>query len=136
MEGEDLSCDDPRAGSEGGCFVNISESFVYSDRVLTEERDIDADERELGALRAEVGNRGCGTTGGNNILRNTHADGSSQKNRAASEAVDCVETREGHDDVDRVDDDLQDERVGKAFDVVREERGSVVDNEIDTDQLL
>lgn len=69
-------------------------------------------------------------------MSDTHSNCPSQKNRASSEAVDCPETRKGHDDVDGVDDDLQDEGVGQAFDIVREERGAVVDDKVDTNQLL
>jgi len=122
FEREDLACHDPGTWAEG----------------RGEEEDVDADERELRRGRGLVGERGCDTAGRDDVLRDTHAESADQQHGASAEAVDAVQTRERGDDVDDVGDDLQDEGGRQTGVDARsgEVRRSVVEDEVDADELL
>jgi hypothetical protein len=50
--------------------------------------------------------------------------------------VNCPKAWKRHDYIDAVHDHLQDERVGQAFNVLGEVTRTIIDDEVDTDQLL
>jgi hypothetical protein len=67
-------------------------------------------------------------------LAHAHADSSKEQEIATSELLDHVQTWQRGDDVDRVGNDLSDERVLEAG--VDKVLSSVVEDEVDTRQLL
>lgn len=124
-------------GPNVDAFVDVSKDSLDRDRVhFTEERDVYANKSELSALRIEIRDRSCGATGRNNVLGHTHTECPCQKNWAPSEMVDCPKTRKRHDHIDEVNDHLQDERVWQAVDILGKVACTVIDDEIDTDELL
>lgn len=77
-----------------------------------------------GVVLGRVGGHACD---GHDVLANAHAKRTSKQHGSTTKAVNGVESREGHENVDEVDDDLQDECVGQLLNVVGEVRGTVVD---------
>ena len=71
---------------------------------------------------------------GDQELANTHADGTDQEQPPTTEPLDTPHARGSHEDVDNVDDGGYQERVGNPG--VLEERSAVVDDEVDTGELL
>lgn len=118
LEREDLSSDNPgdwapRAG---------------------EEEDVDADKCNQSLLGRHVVNTSNGTSNGDNELADSHTDGTEEEEVAATPLLNKVETREGRGDVDARGNHSDNEGVLDAR--VLEERGSVVEDEVDTSKLL
>ena len=118
VEREDLTGDDPGDGAPCG----------------GEERDIDADKSDQSLLSGDVLSRDCDTNDGGQELANAHADGTDQEGLPSTELLDIPHARESHEDVDDIDGDSDQERVGNAR--VLEKRGTGVDDEVETGELL
>lgn len=93
-----------------------------------EERDVNAEEDELSERRGVIlrcvrGN----TSNSHDVLANGHTQGANQQDRAAAKAVNAVQSRKSHENVDKVDNDLEDESIGKLLYIVGKERGAIVD---------
>lgn len=59
----------------------------------------------------------CGTTSGDNVLRDAHPKRSNEQDSAATENINSPESRECADDIDDVGDNLQDESAGQPSSV-------------------
>lgn len=112
----DLTSDDPCERSPGGGEVG----------------DEDADEGDENALTSEVLSCDAQSDSSDDDLRDGHSGGTLEEEEATSEAVDGPDTGESHNDVDDVGDDGDDEGVPDA--AVPEERGTVVEDEVDTNE--
>jgi hypothetical protein len=113
----DLSDHDPGSGTPGG----------------GEAKDVEADEDD----QAGVGSLGSGKSssdGTDNKLADQHPDGTPDEKLAATELLDTIESDGGGNDVDQVGDERDQERVFNAG--LLEEGRSVVEDEVDTSQLL
>jgi len=77
---------------------------------------------------------GSGSEDSNNELGDAHSHGTPQKNRSATPLVDGIKTREGRADVDARGDKRDNERVMESR--ILEELSTVVEDEVDTSQLL
>lgn len=125
LEGEELAGHDPGDGAPRA----------------GEEEDVDADEGDEGIVGGLVADDFGGPLGffdstcdGDDVLADAHTDGTKEEEAAATPFLDKVETGESGGDVDNVGDDRDDEGVGEAG--VLEVLGSVIENEVDTSQLL
>lgn len=93
-----------------------------------EERHVNAQKDKLCKRRSVVLGRVGGYTGNrHDELTRAHAERTDEKNWATTESVDTVQSRERREDVDQVDDDLKNERVGELLNVFSEVRSAVVD---------
>lgn len=112
LQREQLASHNPGGRTEAGC----------------EERHVDAQEYKLCKSRSIVLGRVGGYTGdGYDELTRAHAERTNQKNRAATESVDAVQSGKRRENVDQVDDDLKDESVRELLDVLSEVGSAVVD---------
>lgn len=127
LQREDLARHDPRQGTPRA----------------GEEENVEANKRDAGFLGRDVVHddvairilaRRQGSEHGDDELAHAHADGAPQQQRTTAYLVDGVETGEGGDDVDAGRDHLDGEGVLDAR--VLEVLGSVVEDEVDTRQLL
>lgn len=99
-----------------------------------EEEDVNADECNKSLLGRLVVDAGNGTRDGDNELADSHTDGTEEQEVAATPLLDEVEAREGGSDVDSRCDHADSEGVAETG--VLEERSSIVEDEVDTSQLL
>lgn len=74
------------------------------------------------------------TDDGDDELADTHSDGTNEEKASATELLNTVHTEGGHANIDDVGGDRDQEGVGDTG--VLEEDGSVVEDEVDTGQLL
>jgi hypothetical protein len=118
LEREDLAGDDPGDGAPR----------------RGEEENVDADESDQGALSDEVLNSNSRANTSHNKLADGHSDGTEEEKRATAPCFDKVQTREGRGDVHGRGDHRNGEGVGDA--AALEERGAVVEDEVDTGELL
>ena len=118
VEREDFTGDDPSDGSPSG----------------GEEGDVNADEGDQNLLSGGVGGRDGDTNDGDQELANAHPDRTDQKQPPTTEPLDTPHTGKGHEDVDDVRGDRDQEGVMDTR--VLEEDGAVVEDEVDTGQLL
>lgn len=118
LEREELACHDPgdRAPRAG------------------EEIDVKADKRDGSTLSGEILGTRYGADDGDDVLADTHSNGTQKEQVAAAKLLDEVQAWEGRDDVDSVGDDLDDKRVLEAG--ALEVLGAIVEDEIDTSELL
>lgn len=77
----------------------------------------------------------CDTDDGDKELTDQHAASTVDQKSAASEPLDCVEGDGRRADVDEVEDEGDEERVGNCASRLQEGRG-VVEDEVDTSPLL
>jgi hypothetical protein len=101
--------------------------------VLTEE-DVDADEGDQCLLSYNVLDANAGTNTSNDELADSHANGAEEQKRATTPSLNEVKTRNSRSDVDGGGDHRNSERVRDAGTL--EERGAVVEDEVDTSELL
>ncbi|KAI3478538.1 hypothetical protein L1887_59520 [Cichorium endivia] len=114
LEREQLSRDNPCGRSE----------------TRSKERDVNAQEDELSHGRGVVlSSVGSSAGSSNDKLTSSHSKSTDEQYRAATKAVNGVETRQGHEDVDQVDDNLENEGVWELLNVVGEVGSTVVDLE-------
>ena len=108
-----------------------------------EEEDIDTDECNGSLLRRNVQDndvshvilgRGCCPQNSDQKLRDGHSDGTPKQHGSSSPFVNSVQTGESGDRVDEIGDQAYDEGILETR--VLEELGAVVEDEIDTRQLL
>jgi len=118
IEWEDLAGDDP------------------SDRTPCggEEGVVGTYESDQNLLSSNVRGRDRNTDDGDQELANTHAGGTDQEQPSTTEPLDTPHTRESHEHVYDVGGDSDQEGVTDTR--VLEERGTVVEDEIDTGELL
>lgn len=116
LEGEQFTSNDPGDRTPGA----------------GKEEDVDADKGDEDLVGDVVINGG--TDDGDDQLRHTHANGTEQQKRATTPLLDHVKTGEGRHDVDDVGDQGDHEGVLDAG--VLEEGGAVVEDEVDTSELL
>jgi len=114
----DLASDDPRDGTPGG----------------SEEGDVDADEGDETLLACHVLHRDGDTDDGDEVLANEHTNSTNQEEATATDVVDGPERWDSHADVDDSGGDGDREGVGDAG--LLEESRAVVENEVDTGELL
>lgn len=117
LQGEDLTSDDP---------------CTRSPRAGKEE-DVDADERDESLLGGLVGDR-HETDSSNDKLTNGHTDGSEEQELSSTPLLDQVQTREGGGDIDARSDQTDGETITDSR--ILEERRSIIEDEVDTAQLL
>lgn len=92
-----------------------------------EERNIDAQEHELCKCRSVVLSRVRGYTGdGYDELTRAHAERTNEEYWAATEFVNAVQSGKRRENVDQVDNDLENESVGKLLDVFGKVRGTII----------
>jgi hypothetical protein len=101
--------------------------------VLTEE-NVDADEGNQSLLSYNVLDADAGANTSNDELADSHADGAEEQKRATTPSLNEVKTRKSRGDVDGGGDHGNSERVRNAGTL--EERGAVVEDEVDTGKLL
>jgi len=118
VEWIDLTADDPSDGAPCG----------------GEEGDVDADESDQNLLSRDVGGRDRDANDGDQELANAHAEGADQEQPSAAEPFDTPHAWESREHVDDVDGDGDQEGVGNAG--LLEEHGTIVDDEVDTGELL
>lgn len=96
------------------------------------EENVEADEGDENL----VGNSGenGNTDNGNDEFANTHSDGSQEKQAATTHLLNEVKTGQSGGDVDQIGDETDDERIPDTR--VLEELSTVVEDEVDTGQLL
>lgn len=97
-----------------------------------EEENVDADEGDEN-LVGSVGEN-SDTDNGHDELTHTHADGAEEKEITTAHLLDHVDTGQGGDDIDQVGGKTDEERVVNAR--VLEELSTIVEDEVDTGQLL
>lgn len=123
-QGEHLTDDDPRGRAPGG----------------GEGRDVEADERDLGLDGAGVaaGDRRVGggrTDDGDNELADNHRRATDEQDAAAPEALDDPERERRREHVHEGGDEGDKEGVVDRAERL-EERGTEVEDEVDTGELL
>lgn len=99
--------------SRASMSIPCVDCLTWSKRAGKEE-DVDADERELRRRRGLVAERSCGTACSDDVLADTHADGTRKEHEAAAESVNGVQSGKCRDDVDHVRYHLKDKGVRKA----------------------
>ena len=131
-EREDFAADDPRSRTPGG----------------SETSNVEADECDDGTSGSRIGS--CTTVGvgaglavkqsgadaANNQLADHHPNGAIDEQVTATDALHPVHARQGHEHVDDVGGDREEERVALGRDGRGEEARAVVEDEVDTGQLL
>jgi len=100
----------------------------------SEEGDVDTDEGDQNLLSGGVGSGNGDTDDGDHELAKAHPDGTNQKQLPTTKPLNTPHTGEGHEHVDDVGGDGYQERVGNTR--VLEEDGTVVEDEVDTGELL
>ena len=118
VEREDFTGDDPSNGTPR----------------RGEERNVDANESDQNLLSGNVRGRNRDTNDGNQELANAHAGGTHQEQPPSTEPLHTPHAREGHEHVDDVGGDGDQEGVRNAR--VLEEHGPIVEDEVDSGQLL
>jgi len=118
VEREDLTGDDPSDGSPCG----------------GEEGDVDADEGDQNLLSGDVGGRDSDANDGDHEFANAHSDGTDQEQPPTTESFDTPHAGESHEHVDDINGNGDQEGAGNTG--VLEEDGTVVENEVDTGELL
>jgi hypothetical protein len=118
VEREDFTGDDPCNGTPGG----------------GEEGDVDADESDQNLLPGQVLGRNRDTDDGDQVLANAHAEGTNQQQSPTTKPLHAPHAGESHEHVDDVGGDGDQERIGNTR--VLEKDGTVVENEVDTGELL
>ena len=116
LEREELAGDDPGDRTPG----------------TGEEEDVEAHEGDEDLVRGDGAGRDADD--GDDVLADAHADGAEQEQRTSSPLLDQVQTREGRDDVDDVDDEGRREGVLDAG--ILEELGAVVCRRASQPRLL
>lgn len=101
--------------------------------MLTEE-DVDADEGDQSLLSHYVLDANAGTNASDDELADSHADGAEEQKRATAPSLNEVKTRKSRGDVNSRSDHRDGERVRNARTL--EERSAVVEDEVDTSELL
>ena len=101
--------------------------------MLTEE-NVDADEGDQSLLSYNVLDANAGTDTSNDELADSHANGTEEQKRATTPSLNEVETGESRGDVNSGGDHRDGERVRDAGTL--EERSAVVEDEVDTGELL
>lgn len=108
-----------------------------------EEKDKDADKGDGSRLRGRIGHNDitrrvlCGgrcSQNSHNELRDTHSNRAAEKQGPTTPFVDRIQPRKGGPNVDAVDDQVDDKLILHAG--ILEELSTVIDDEIDTGQLL
>jgi hypothetical protein len=117
LQGEDLTSDNPSARAPRTC----------------EEEDIDANEGDKGLLGSLVGDW-QETNASNDKLTDSHADSSKKQELSSAPLLDQVQTREGGGNIDTRGNQTDGKSVADAGTL--EERCTVVEDEVDTTQLL
>lgn len=112
MEREDFTSDNPCDGAPGG----------------GEERNVEAHKGDEDLLSSGVADGNGDTDDGDEVLAQAHADGTDEEKTTATEAFDTPHTGEGHDDVNDVGDDGDNERILDAR--ILEEGRAVVEDEV------
>jgi len=118
VERVDFTSDDPSDGTPRG----------------GEEGDVDANESDQNLLSGRIRGRDHNTNDGDQELANGHADGTDQERPPTAELLDIPHARDSREDVDDVDSDGNQKRVGNTR--VLEKRGPVVDDKVDPGELL
>jgi hypothetical protein len=85
-------------------------------------------------LRRQASSWGRNTNDCDQVFAEAHSSSTDEEQTTATDSVNCPDTRDGHSDVDDVGGDLDKEGVLDAG--VLEERGAVVEDEVDTGKLL
>lgn len=78
--------------------------------------------------------RYCDTSDCDDVLANTHADGTDDQERPTAEPLNTPHARKSHENIDNVRRNGDEERVGDTG--ILEERRAEVENEVDTGELL
>lgn len=117
-EGEDFGSDDP------------------SDRTpsRSEKGNVNANKGDEDFLTGLVCDGDGDTDDGDQVLAYQHTSGTDEEKTTTSDVVYSPECGDGHDDVDDVGDDGDDEGVGETG--IGEEGGTIVEDEVDTGELL
>lgn len=118
VEREDLTNNDPGDGAPGG----------------GEGSNVDAHECDERLLAGGVVNGDGDADDCDEVLANTHNDGTPDEERATTKSLDTPHTGESHEDVYDVGSDGSEEGVGDTR--VGEECSTVVEDEVDTSELL
>jgi len=113
LEREDFTSDDPSDGTPGG----------------GEERNIEAHKGDEDLLSSGVANGDGDTDDGDEVLAEAHANGTDEEETTTTEALDAPHTGEGHDHVNDIGDNGDNERIPDAR--VLEEGCAVVEDEVD-----
>lgn len=119
-EGEDFTADDPSGRAPGG----------------SEAGDVDADKGDEDLLARGVGLADGGTGDGDDQFADSHPGGTEDEKLAATDALHHPHARDSGCDVDDVGDDGEDEGVAAGDTGGQEEGGAVVEDEVDTGELL
>lgn len=96
--------------------------------------NVDANEGDQAALTGQIMGRNGDTNDGHEIFADTHDSGTPKEKRTTTETLDTPNTGEGHTDVDNIGGDGDQEGVADTG--VGEESSTVVEDEVDTRQLL
>jgi hypothetical protein len=107
--------------------------FVPSEQLTCKEEDVNTDEGNKSLLGGLVGDR-LETNSSNDKLTNSHTDGSEEQELSSAPLLNQVQTRESGGDVDARSDQTDSEAVTDSR--LLEERRTIVEDEVDTTQLL
>ena len=101
--------------------------------MLTEE-NVDADEGDQSLLCHNIFDADAGTNTSDNELADSHSNSAEEQKRATSPSLNEVKTRKSRGDVNSGGNHRNGERVRDAGTL--EERSAVVEDEVDTSELL
>jgi len=118
LQREDLTGDDPSNRTPGG----------------SEECNIEANEGDENFLTSNIPHRDGDTDDGDDVFAQTHSNGTDDKQTATTETLNTPHSRNGHDHIDNVGDNSNDEWVIDTG--ILEESGAVVEDEVDSGELL
>jgi hypothetical protein len=103
------------------------------EQLTCKEEDVDTDKGDKSLLSRLIGDR-LETNSSNDKLTNSHTDGSEEQELSSAPLLNQVQTRESGGDVDARSDQTDSEAVTDSR--LLEERCAVIEDEVDTTQLL
>lgn len=131
MEREDFTGDDPSNRTPGGgkeCLGNSSTLYQKSTKRIG-THNVEANEGDQHFLTSNILHRDGGTNDGDDVFAKTHANSTDEKETATAEALNTPHSRNGHDDIDDISNNGNDEWVADSG--ILEESCAVVKDEVD-----
>ena len=135
MEREDFTSDDPSNRTPGGgkeCLKNSSTLHRTNQRIET--YNVEANEGDQNFLASNILHRDGNTDDGDDVFAQTHANSTNEKEAATAESLNTPHSRNGHDHIDHVGNDGNDERVSYAG--ILEKGSAVVKDEVDLGNIF
>ena len=130
MEREDFTGDDPSNRTPGGgkeCLENVSTLDQSTKRIGT--HNVETNECDQNFLTSNILHRDGNTNDGDDVFAQTHANSTNEKEATTAEAFNTPHSRNGHNHIDDVGNDGNDEWVFDSG--ILEEGGAIVKDEVD-----